>query len=112
MKIPAWLSSVWSFITGDRLRLVFQKIDAMVQTALPIVEEIAALTPTRTDDEIIRLFKKYELDARTWVVLPNEQRGAALMYAATKQLEKQYPTVPWNQLQSAAQLAVTVIKNR
>lgn len=109
-RFLGFFKGIWQFLMGDKAKAAIEKVDSMIGAALPIVEQIARLTPTRTDDEIIRLFKVFRLKVEGWLNLPQDQRGAALLYAATSELQIIYPTVPWNQLQSAAQLAVTIYK--
>lgn len=49
------------------------QVDAIVPEALQIVEAIAAATPTRSDDEIIRLAKNYGYGAVTAVDLMHRE---------------------------------------
>lgn len=113
MKPFKWL---WSFINSDKAKAAFQRIDAMIKEAMPIVEEIASLTPTRSDDEIIALFEKYALpfdtQAEAWLALPVDQRGKALLYAGEQELAKQFPATPLNEISSAVSLAVSLLKSK
>lgn len=110
MKVLGFFKKLWRFVTGDKLKGILQRIDNMVGVALPIVEEVAALTPTRSDDEIVALFKRFRITVEGWLGLPQDQRGAALLHAATSEIGKLYPNVPVSQIQTAVQLAVTVMK--
>lgn len=112
MKVLNVFKYLWRLFTGDRLRSILQNVDRLVGVALPVVEEIAALTPTRTDDEILALFKRFRVEVEGWLGLPQDQRGAALMHVATQQLQRLYPALPVNEIQSAIQLAVTISKNK
>ena len=79
----------------------------MIALALPIVERIAALTPTRSDDEIVRLFREYTIpQAETWLALPREQRGRALLQVAAVQLKRLTPDAADRIIDLAVQLAV------
>jgi hypothetical protein len=79
----------------------------MFALALPIVERIAALTPTRSDDEIVRLFCEYTIpQAETWLALPREQRGRALLQVAAVQLKRLTPDAADRIIDLAVQLAV------
>lgn len=112
MKFLSFFKNIWKWATGDKVRNALAKVDKLVEVALPIVKEIAALTPTRIDDEIIALLEKYRLPVDAYIALPSDQRGAALMAAATEEMKRLYPNLPINQLQSAIQLAVTILKNQ
>jgi hypothetical protein len=111
MKNPLkWFTQLWHWANKDNTIAVLRRVDDMVGMALPIVRQIAALTPTRTDDEIMALFEQFKVKLDGWLGLPQYQRGAALLHVATVELAKRYPNAPINQLQAAIQLAVTVMK--
>lgn len=111
MKNPLkWFTQLWHWANKDNTIAILRRVDDMVGMALPIVRQIAALTPTRTDDELLALFERLKIPIDKWLGLPQDQRGAALLYAATTELQKRYPDAPVNQLQTAIQLAVTVMK--
>ena len=84
----------------------------MIALALPIVERIAALTPTRSDDEIVRLFREYTIpQAETWLSLPREQRGRALLQVAAVQLKRLTPDAADRIIDLAVQLAVVQFRS-
>jgi hypothetical protein len=84
----------------------------MIALALPIVERIAALTPTRSDDEIVRLFCEYTIpQAETWLALPREQRGRALLQVAAVQLKRLTPDAADRIIDLAVQLAVVQFRS-
>ena len=84
----------------------------MIALALPIVERIAALTPTRSDDEIVRLFREYTIpQAETWLALPREQRGRALLQVAAVQLKRLTPDAADRIIDLAVQLAVVQFRS-
>jgi hypothetical protein len=111
MKFLGWFKKAWAFVTGDRAKAALHRIDGMIEVALPIVREVAALTPTRSDDEIVALFEKYRISVKGWLGLDDASKGAALLQAASSKLQEYYPNVPWSQVQAAAQLAYVVAKN-
>ena len=83
----------------------------MIALALPIVERIASLTPTRSDDEILRLFRDYTIpQAETWLALPREQRGRALLQVAAIQLKRLTPDAADPIIDLAVQLAVVQLR--
>jgi len=82
---------------------------ALVPKAIPIVEQIAAFTPNKTDDEIAAAFRHYgEEFELAWLSTPN--KGALLLTLATKVLAQQFPGWATNVLNTAVQLAVTATK--
>jgi hypothetical protein len=104
-KFLGWFSGA-----GEKTAQVIQKIAV---EALPVVEVIALMTPTRIDDEIILLFRRFAVKNAEWfLMLPQEERGLALLYVATKQLQRQFPGVPVNILQAAIQLALAQYRQK
>ena len=103
---------VWKFLTGDKGQKVAAMIEQYVAMALPIVKAIAALTPTRADDEIIALFEKYGVaNLHAYLALPIADRGPALLAAATTELARFVPAgTPATILQTAIQIALANIK--
>ena len=110
MRVLNWFKALWRWAMNDHTIAVLRRVDDMIGLALPIVKQIAALTPTRSDDEIIALLEKFQLKVAYWLQLPQAERGPVLLHVATTELQKRYPDAPINQLQSAVQLAVTVMK--
>lgn len=106
-----WFKRLWRIFTGEQGERVARRIQAILVAALPLVEEIAKLTPTRIDDEIVALFNTYAVPGvDKYLALPRDQRGLALLHAATYELQKHYPEYPVNILQSGIQLAVSAMK--
>lgn len=85
----------------------------LVQVAMPIVQLVAALTPTRADDEIVALIYKYALP----VAIPREpltdaEKGAVLKTAAVTILRNQLHSPPADSiLDTAVQMAFLAFKN-
>jgi len=103
--IVDWL--VGLFRSG-KAEQAFNAAVSLVPKAVPIVKEIAALTPTRSDDEIIAAFERYAVPgACQYLSLPREKRGLALLALATEILAAQVPGTPTRILNTAVQLAYT-----
>jgi len=105
-----WIKSLYrklfAYFSGRASQDVSAAID-LIALALPIVERIAAFTPTRSDDEIVRLFRDYAIpQAETWLALPREQRGRALLQVAAIQLKRVTPDAADRIIDLAVQLAV------
>lgn len=102
---------IWNFLNGTQGDRVAKLLQDITKKALPIVEVIAALTPTRVDDEIIALFKLYALpNLDKWLQIPIEQRGVVLLEVAVSQLQKHFPNVPIFMLKAAIEMAVVKFK--
>lgn len=107
--VGRFFQKVFGFFSSDKAQAIAQKIQEYAVTALPVVEFIASLTPTRADDEIIALFKRFALPkVEAYLALPQEDRGAALMAVAVSELTKRYPEAPVSQLRAAIELAVSL----
>jgi hypothetical protein len=108
--IMKWIKSLSrklvAYFSGRASQDVSAAIE-LIALALPIVERIAALTPIRSDDEIVRLFRDYTIpQAETWLALPREQRGRALLQVAAIQLKRLTPDAADRIIDLAVQLAV------
>lgn len=109
-KILQFFKSIAVFFTGPGARIAETAV-RVATVALPIVEAIAKMTPTRTDDEIIALFKSYVVpNMEIYLALPVADRGPALLAAATTELQRRYPSLPIHQVQLAIQMAYTQFK--
>ena len=108
-KIGSVIAKV--FGAGGAAEKVMKRVLEIVPVALPIVEMVAALTPGRTDDELIALFKRHGLPwIEKWLGLPDDARGMALFEASSQILAKQYPTLPMSTINAAVQIAYTAWK--
>lgn len=110
MRVLNWFKSLWRWAMNDHTISVLKRVDDMIGIAMPIVKQIAALTPTRSDDEIVALLEKFHIKLSYWLQIPPSERGPVLLHVATNEMQKRYPEAPINQIQSAVQLAVTVMK--
>lgn len=110
-KFRALLGKVLSFLTGGATKAA-EIVQRIALEALPIVDLIAGLTPTRSDDEIIALFRRFALPAADyWLSIPPEKRGAALLDAGTQYLKNtKFPSVDIHLIQAGLQLAL--VQNR
>lgn len=57
--IKAFFARIVSFFTSDKLQHRLSQAYDILETVLPIVEQIAAITPTRADDEIVALAHQF-----------------------------------------------------
>ena len=106
-KLKSALAAVVKVFSSGEGQKAFDQVAALVVKALPIVELVAAATPTRSDDVIIALFKKYGLPwLGTYLGMPQDQRGAALLRAASTLLGRVVPGTPTHILDAAVQLAL------
>ncbi len=100
---------LFNFFNSQKAEDLLKLIKDIAEKALPIVELIAALTPTRIDDELIALFKRFgtpNLDK--YLALPREERGEALMTVAINELQKLYPELPVSNIRAGIELAVSL----
>lgn len=79
---------------------------ALAKSALPIVEAIAFATPTRSDDELVEVFRRYGVPAIDYYLqAPAGLRGQALAYVAGYELAKLAPETPRRVINAAIELA-------
>ncbi|MFN0165603.1 MAG: hypothetical protein ACKV22_04155 [Bryobacteraceae bacterium] len=85
----------------------------LVGAALPLVQALATLTPSRSDDEIVALFTQYSLPyVDRFLALPAEKRGLALMDAASTLLGRQHPGTATRILNAAVQMAYMAFRSK
>lgn len=109
--LKSFFKSLTGIFKSGAAEKVFNKVAELVPKALPIVETIAALTPTRTDDEIVALFEAYGVPLLVKLTdMPAEKRGYLLLDVATETMKKRYPGTSTSVINSAVQLAVAAIK--
>lgn len=105
------IAAVVGFFKSGKAEAAFNKALELIPQALPIVQKIAALTPTRVDDEIVSAFAYYAVPFQSsYLALPREKRGYLLLQLATDVLAKEAPGVATNILNTAIQMAVTGAK--
>ena len=92
---------------SERAMSDIERAAALVGPAIQIVAVVAALTPTRSDDELIELFRHYAVPGvDAWLALPPADRGRALMTVAARELKRLTPDVGDRIIDLAVQLAV------
>jgi hypothetical protein len=108
MNIGNIIRKIVAFFRSGRAEAVLEQAASLVPKALPIVEDIAALVPNKTDQEILAAFQKYAVPgAAQFLSTPLAQRGYVLLHLATEVLASQFPSVATNVLNTAVQFAVT-----
>lgn len=109
MSIRSFFSKILDFFRGGKAEAAFNVVADLIPKALPIIQTIAKLTPTRTDDEIVEAFVTFGVPANVSLIrsTPAPDRGYLLLRLASTALARQYPTVATNVINSAVQLAVT-----
>jgi hypothetical protein len=108
----SWISGkIVAAFRSDSVRSALDSAVKLVPKALPIVADIAAMTPTRSDDEILALFTRFGMPyVDQYIALPVQDRGVALAKVATAQLKQIAPAYSSNIIDTAVQLAVTAYK--
>jgi|SRR5579863_304397 len=96
------------FFKSGKAEAALSEVADLVPKALPIVQEIAALAPNKTDQEILAVFQKFAVPgAAQYLSTPVAQRGYVLLQLATQVLSQEVPGTATNILNAAVQLAVT-----
>jgi hypothetical protein len=105
------IQKIVSFFASGKAEAALNLAAGLVPKALPIVQEIAALVPNRTDREIAAAFEKFAIPgAAQYLAAPPGHRGYVLLDLATQVLAAQFPGVATNILNAAIQFAVTAMK--
>jgi hypothetical protein len=108
--LKRFFARIGSYLSGRAVRDAEAGIE-LLRFALPIVKHIADITPTRADDEIVRLFEAYGIPAvDRWLSLPVEHRGRALMHVAAVALKRITPDSVDRIIDFAIQAAVLEVK--
>jgi len=99
------------FFTSDSAEAALTRACELVPKALPIVEDLAAIVPDKTIQQIEAAFQKYgvPLSQQLLATAPS-QRGYLLLDLATQVLAVQFPGTATRILNTAVQLAVTGAK--
>jgi hypothetical protein len=105
------IQKIVSFFASGKAEAALNLAAGLVPKALPIVQEIAALAPNRTDQEIAAAFEKFAIPAAAqYLAAPQGHRGYVLLDLATQVLATEVPGVATNILNTAIQFAVTSLK--
>jgi len=106
--VKSIIQKIVSFFTSGKAEAALTEAAELIPKALPIVQEIEALVPNRTDQEILAAFQKFAVPfASQLLATPITQRGYLLLQLATQVLAARAPGVATNILNTAVQLAVT-----
>lgn len=108
MNIKRIIQKIVSFFSSAKAQAALETAAALIPKALPIVQDIAALAPNRTDQEILAAFEKYAVPGAAQLLATQQsQRGYVLLHLATEVLAGECPSIATNILNTAVQLAVT-----
>lgn len=103
---------VESFFTSGKAVQVETELANLAQLAFPIVQDIAALVPNQTVQEITKAYEKYGIPLAGQISTDPNSAGNALLNLATAVLQKNHaPAASISLLNTAVQMAVTVVKN-
>jgi hypothetical protein len=112
-SLAHFFTSIKDFFSKPSVAAAFDKALSLVPEAIPVVEQIAALTPTRTDDEIIAAFKHFFIPLDTALLaVPQDQRGMLLFNLAVAAVQKLVPAGASSIIGLAVQAAVTALKHQ
>lgn len=113
--IRNFFRKIVDFFRGPKLDQALAKAYDLVQVALPIVELVARLTPTRADDEIVTLIQKYAVPlAVPERPMTDLEKSTFLRLTATNLLKRELAGrgVPDSVIDLAIQTAYVAFKNR
>ena len=111
MDIKNVVQKIVSFFTSGKAEAALTHACELAPKALPIVEDLAALVPDKTMEQIEAAFQKYGVPfSQQLLATPPSQRCYLMLELATQVLAKKFPGVAMNVLNTAVQLAVTGVK--
>ena len=106
-----WIKAIFSKLGGLFRRAPVDKVLEISKAALPYVRTFAALTPTRADDELIRLFEQYALpNVEKWLAFPERERGVALAWGVAELMAQRYPSTPTRVIRWAVETAYNLYR--
>ena len=106
------VKNIAGFFGSQKVEDALQYSAALVPVALGIVQEIAAMTPNRTDDEIAAAATKYGVAYQNLLAIPQDQRGLALLSLASSVLQARLKApATTTAIMTAVQLAYAVFKS-
>lgn len=106
-----WVRRIFARLAAIFQRVPTDKVIEIAKAALPYVKAFAALTPTRADDELIRLFEQYGLPAvERWLAFPQDERGIALAWGVSELVAKRYPSTPTRIIRWAVETAYNIYR--
>jgi len=102
------VQTIASLFQSKASKAALTKAASLVTLATPIVQQIAVLTPNRTNDEIATAYQTFGVAlSQAALSTPVAQRSQVLLDLATEVLAAKCPGVATNVLNTAVQLAVT-----
>lgn len=105
------VQKIASFFTSGKAVTALTMACDLVPKALPIVQDLAAIAPDKTMDQIESAFQKYGVPfSQQLLATAPSQRCYLLLELATQVLAQKVPGVSANILNTAVQLAVTGVK--
>jgi hypothetical protein len=85
----------------------------LVPLTIPVVEQIAKWTPNRTLEEVLAVAKRMEVEVPLKAgEINRETLGSMLLWIATQVIRRHYPELPTYLIQTAVQMALTVVRTR
>lgn len=100
------IASLIQIFKSGKAQQAFDRALNLIPQALSIVEIIAKLTPTRSDDELLELFQRFGAPLiEKYLALPVMLRGDALKRVALTELSRQSPDTPESILSAAIEFA-------
>lgn len=114
-SIANFFRRIIDIFRGPRLDQALAKAYDLVQDALPIVELVAKLTPTRADDEIVALIRNYAIPlAIPERAMTDLEKSTFLRLTATNLLKRELAGrgISDSVIDLAIQTAYVAFKNR
>jgi hypothetical protein len=105
------IGQFFSWFTSPKGQAVEKELAGLVVQAQPIVATIAAMTPNKTVAEVANAYTKYGVPLATSVSNDPTAIGNALLNLATAVMQKNGASNAVSLLNTAVQLALTVVKN-
>ena len=111
----SWLKRIWEWLRrlfrpdfGERIQRGLEAAAPYIERAYEVVALIAALTPTRADDEILEAARR--LGIIEFFVDPLADRGEILRRLALEALKRLFPQAPERQLNRAIEVAYGAVR--
>ena len=109
--LKRFFGSIKNYLFSGEAEKRAEQVLNLVDNAMAMVRVIARMTPTRSDDELIKLYDTYAVpNVQIWLGLPPEKRGPALMEVGVSALSKAVPSVERDVVRMALQTAFFIIK--
>jgi hypothetical protein len=113
MSISSFFGHIETWFHNPKVEAAFNTVASIIQSAgvQTIVQEIGALTPNRTVQEITAAYAKYGVPTATLMSADPASTGAALLNLATVLVQKNLKNpAAVNLIQTAIQVCVTATK--